>query len=367
MQVPNAPATATGNKRQFFRPPLDPQATLIRHFLLEMRTFRDAGITGDFVHEPLQYPMSGIRLVHIKPSDVPGDEIECTITTHDLSDRLPIAAISYTWGDMARTREIMLNGKRTSVGENSWLVLWQARLHKIPLSVWINVLSINQADSFEKGLQVRTMASIYAAAKFTCVGLGPQEDDSELLAREIRKHTYYIEHERARYERPWLTSTACTACESFPTPRTYRCKQCGDSMSYCTACKSAHGLQAGHDVYLDVRTDFHHRGVCVRCEQRLFAKWYQPRDNPEGHLMRVCDDCAEFQRNRTADGSWDREHVHMNEWEHMGKPRGPPDHPKSGLKTLGRFFDAPLNAHLRIADALHALSFRPYFTRLWVC
>ena len=91
-----------------------------------MRTFRDAGDTSDFVHVPLEYPASGIRLVHIKPSNVNDDEIECTITTHDLSDRLPFAAISYTWGDMARMREITLNGKRTSIGENGWLVLWQA-------------------------------------------------------------------------------------------------------------------------------------------------------------------------------------------------------------------------------------------------
>jgi len=330
-----------------------------------MRTFRDAGDTSDFVHVPLEYPASGIRLVHIKPSNVNDDEIECTITTHDLSDRLPFAAISYTWGDMARMREITLNGKRTSIGENSWLVLWQARLHKIPLPVWIDVLSINQRDDVEKSYQVGSMSEIFGAAKFTCVGLGPRADDSELLAVEMRKHAYYIEHVRARSEDPSLGSTACSACGSPPTPRMYKCKHCVGSAAYCETCKSVQ--DAGHDLYLDVRTDHHHRSVCVRCERRLSTRWYQPKDDPEASLMKVCENCADMQRKGQNDDSWDREHVHMNEWEHMAKPQGLDELVHIDLKTFRRLFDQPLEDRLKVADAFRLLTIRPYFTRLWVC
>jgi hypothetical protein len=197
-------------------------------------------------------------------------------------------------------------------------VLWQARLHKCPLPLWIDVLSINQTDRFEKGLQVSMMASIYAAAKLTCVGPGRSENDSEFLAAEIRHHTYYIEHVREKFSRP----TACTACGSYPFPRIYRCKQCDDDgVSYCVACQKTHILQVNHDVFLDVRADFRHRAVCVRCEQRLSATWYQPRDDPEGYFMKVCENCAGALRNATSDDSWDRGNARMNEWGHMVKPR----------------------------------------------
>jgi hypothetical protein len=330
-----------------------------------MRTFRDAGITGDFVHEPLQDPKNVIRLIHIKPSDAKNDEIECTISAHTLSDAPPFAAISYTWGEMARMRDIRLDDKQLSIGENSWLVLWQARLHNIPLPVWIDVLSINQSDDDEKGSQVGMMASIYTAAKFTCVGLGPPEDDSEFLAAEMRDHAYSIQHAMEEFESGW--PTACTDYGWHPTSRMYRCKQCGDSVSHCTACKNSHIFDAGHDTFLDVRTDFHHRGVCVQCDHRLSTTWYQPKDNLEGHLMKVCENCAEIQRNRTSDDSWNCEHIHMNEWEHMAKPQGLPEASQSELKISQRFYGRPLEDHLKIANALHLLSRRPYFSRLWVC
>jgi hypothetical protein len=332
-----------------------------------MRTFRDAGITGDFIHQPLRSPKSEIRLIHIKPSDVKNDEIECMVSTHALNKAPPFAAISYTWGDMASMRDIRLNDKHLSIGENSWLVLWQARLHKIPLPVWIDVLSINQADECEKSSQVGIMASIYAAAKFTCVGLGPQEDDSEFLAAEIRDHSYYIEHLRARSEHPWAESTACSACEASPTPRMYRCKQFVGSAAFGEACKKTHRARAGHGVFLDVRTHFHHRAVCVQCEQRLSATWYQPKYGPEGCLAKVCEDCADLRRNATSEYSWSREHAQLNAWEHMLKPLDLDRSVPTGLKTSKKFFDKPLEDHLRIADAFRLLTLRPYFTRLWGC
>jgi hypothetical protein len=327
-----------------------------------MRTFRDAGITGDFVHEPLQHPGSEIRLIHIKPSDVKNDEIECTISTHDLGKAPPFAAISYTWGDMASMRDIRLDGKHLSIGENNWFVLWQARLHKIPLPVWIDVLSINQSDDDEKSSQVGIMASIYAAAKFTCVGLGPQENDSEFLAREIRDHTYHIEHVLSKSSEP----AACGACGCNPASRMYRCKQCDDGMSCCIACKSSHVVHAGHDLYLDVRTDSHHRGLCIQCEQPLSTKWYQPKDSLEGRLMKTCEDCVDLPRNRTSDDSWNCEYGRMNEWEHVIKPQGLSRFLQYILETSKRLFDKPWEDHVKIADALRLLSIRPYFTRLWV-
>lgn len=132
-----------------------------------MTTIRNAGITGDFVHEPLQHPGHEIRLIHVKASDASTDDITCTISTHPIDSAPPYAAISYTWGDTAHHRTISLDGKHASVGENSWLVLWEVRLHKLPLPLWIDVLSIDQKNDYEKSIQVSITGSIYEAAKST--------------------------------------------------------------------------------------------------------------------------------------------------------------------------------------------------------
>jgi len=135
-----------------------------------MASIRDAGISGDFVHEPLSDPQTQIRLIQIDLpvlSDDKDCEIECTISAHLLSDPPPYVAISYTWGDNSTKRGIWVNKRRLNVGHNSWLALWQARLHRLqqPLRIWMDVLSIDQADDVEKIIQVGLMGSIYKSAK----------------------------------------------------------------------------------------------------------------------------------------------------------------------------------------------------------
>jgi hypothetical protein len=83
--------------------------------------------------------------------------------------------------------------------------------------------------------------------------------------------------------------------------------------------------------------------------------------------MKVCKNCAKARHNGAANDSWDCEYVHMNEWEHMIMPQGLSHDLQSDLKTYKKFYDKPLEEHLKIADASSLLSHRPNFTRLWVC
>jgi hypothetical protein len=116
-----------------------------------MATIRDAGIFGEFVHEPLSDPQAEIRLVQIDLSGDKDSEIHCTISTFpsDNTCTPPYIAISYTWGDTSKLREIWINGKRLNVGHNNWLALWQARLHRLlqPLLIWMDVLYREEQSS----------------------------------------------------------------------------------------------------------------------------------------------------------------------------------------------------------------------------
>lgn len=157
-----------------------------------MAATRDAGITRDFTHEPLDNPRTEIRLVHVNLFGESDDEIECTISTHAVFDVPPYTAISYTWGNMNPKQTINLNGKRLCIGYNSWLVLWQTRLHQLTNPIWMDVLSIDQENPFEKSIQVAMMGSIHKAAVYTHVSLGSHADDSKLLADQIRTHADFI-------------------------------------------------------------------------------------------------------------------------------------------------------------------------------
>lgn len=95
-----------------------------------MATFRDAGITGDFVHEPLKDSSTEIRLIHVAPAHETTDDLQCAVSTHSISSLPPYIAISYTWGDISEKKSIQIDGKQLWLGHNSWKALWQARLHR---------------------------------------------------------------------------------------------------------------------------------------------------------------------------------------------------------------------------------------------
>jgi hypothetical protein len=85
---------------------------------------------------------------------------------------------------------IWINGKRLNVGHNNWLALWQARLHRLlqPLLIWMDVLSIDQANHTERSSQVGLMGTISKAAMCVFVSAGADEDDSKSVVQEVLAH-----------------------------------------------------------------------------------------------------------------------------------------------------------------------------------
>jgi hypothetical protein len=76
-------------------------------------------------------------------------------------------ALSYTWGDPTKTKEIFVNGKSVQVTVNLEHALRILR-NKLPMRVgvrlWVDALCVNQADVEEKNLQVQRMRDIYKQA-----------------------------------------------------------------------------------------------------------------------------------------------------------------------------------------------------------
>jgi hypothetical protein len=338
-----------------------------------MATIRDAGIIGDFIHEPLKDPHNEIRLVLIQPSEDRDHAVECTVSTYTLSKAPPYVAISYTWGDMTKKRMIRINDKEIRVGYNSWLVLWQARLHRIAQYLWIDILSIDQANDYEKSIQVGLMGTIYQTAHFVCASVGAHADNSEFLANQIRLHTEYIKQKRTLYGESTDPQSDALLCDTCARPLRFLrrvCEACGATVKVCRECDRAqyheHQILAPR-AGLNARQDWSSDNFCDQCDRQLTHTWYQSKDRTGSESHSMCRSCAQNWFDGANTSSWVFEATLTDKWGDINVPAGPESVVmQHELQTFTRIYELSRKPHQRLINAICAFSLRPYFTRLWV-
>jgi len=115
-----------------------------------------------------------------------GDELRCELFYEKLGTRPSYVALSYSWGDEARRKRIVLNGKPFSVTTNLEEALRQMRSRGIPV-LWVDTLCIKQDDNDEKSRQVVRMFAIYQRADEVAVWTGPHADGSEVVMKDDRR------------------------------------------------------------------------------------------------------------------------------------------------------------------------------------
>jgi hypothetical protein len=129
-----------------------------------------------FRHDPLDLSKSSLRFVRLEPRLSAGGLIQCTIahTTVEAS----YVCLSYRWGPLSPSTDILINGKIFSVRENLWDFLSMARendqLQSQPF--WIDALCIDQANTTEKNHQVAQMGQVFSGATCVHVWLGANKD-----------------------------------------------------------------------------------------------------------------------------------------------------------------------------------------------
>jgi len=338
-----------------------------------MASIRDAGISGDFVHEPLSDQQTQIRLIQIDLpvlSDDKDCEIECTISAHPLSDPPPYVAISYTWGDNSTKRGIWVNKRRLNVGHNSWLALWQARLHRLqqPLRIWMDVLSIDQADDVEKIIQVGLMGSIYKSAKYVLASVGIHHHDSEYLAEQVNAHVMYIEHMRKleyQKEDPPVERVYCWSCGQLLEVDAFECIECGGHgkhPQFCFDCSSPHERD-GHSI---LESSIRQHGNCRECNRALPFVWYT--DVSERWEGRLCRACKRLHHNGRVESDDDASNwILADLWGPVDEPANQRTRISGSYNSRSRLWEMQRGSRERITKAFSAFSFRQYFTRLWAC
>jgi len=142
----------------------------------------------EFSYPSLPNPGTYFRLLQVQVEEA-GDDIECSISIHDIEAAPSYIAISYTWGTQADSKTILVDGQKLSVRPNCHYTLKQAHrqiaeIPDMPRYIWIDAICIDQGDRREKNEQVEMMGKIYqqAAHVFACVGR--DETDFAYLAAE---------------------------------------------------------------------------------------------------------------------------------------------------------------------------------------
>jgi hypothetical protein len=168
---------------------------------------------------PLNPELKEIRCVILLPGS--GDDpIECELVytniDKDSVDRIPYVALSYCWGDVEDTVEILLHSSSSNdvcserqepvhapfrITHNLFIAL-QALRNANRQYLWIDALCINQQDPREKTHQVQLMGEIYSSADRVVAWLGPEDMHSRFLMRLWRKHFKPLIDGRPNVARP---------------------------------------------------------------------------------------------------------------------------------------------------------------------
>ncbi|KAF5704872.1 heterokaryon incompatibility (HET) domain-containing protein [Fusarium globosum] len=130
---------------------------------------------SSFTYRPLSTPRF-IRLLSIaEVEDIGSSFMTCYLTEVSLdSPILNYRALSYTWGDPARTTCILVNGEWLVCGcqkESQTPVPLDGRF-TFPTLLWVDAICINQDDLDERAQQVALMQQIYSRASSVLVWLG---------------------------------------------------------------------------------------------------------------------------------------------------------------------------------------------------
>lgn len=136
---------------------------------------------GKSPYQPLVRPEGQIRLFRLAKACQEGD-IRGSFVYCDVKSCPKYTALSYAWGEPAKTRKITIETKHDfEIGENLWWFLYHRSLTiKSPRLFWIDAICIDQSNVSERNHQVSLMKQIYSMASNVYIWLGPESENSRL-------------------------------------------------------------------------------------------------------------------------------------------------------------------------------------------
>ena len=134
------------------------------------------GGSSTYKYQPLPEDQKSIRLLKVEKQQ---DSIILNLVTcvfDKLSDIPTYHAISYTWGDPARSYGLVLRGGLVPITRSVFDMLPVLLSYGGPNYLWIDSICINQDDVHEKCAQIPFMQTIYFEAELVVAYIGDAPD-----------------------------------------------------------------------------------------------------------------------------------------------------------------------------------------------
>lgn len=114
----------------------------------------------------------------------------------------PYEALSYTWGTTDNAEYVYVSNPADPLRTPSWLqiranlanALRHLRYPDRQRMLWVDAISINQADIAERGQQVKRMRQIYPLSDTVIIWIGPESEDSTHALETLRYFSAQVEY-----------------------------------------------------------------------------------------------------------------------------------------------------------------------------
>lgn len=134
-------------------------------------------------------PDNSIRLVELEPDRLGSSTLQIKLLDTRLDAPVRYEALSYVWGQPARSRTVICEGNSISVTDNLFDALQALRLHNKPRRLWIDAICIDQQDNKERQTQVQYMPHIFRQASQAIFWIGTENlltgEAFQLLSRLV--------------------------------------------------------------------------------------------------------------------------------------------------------------------------------------
>ncbi|KAF7894706.1 uncharacterized protein EAF01_010156 [Botrytis porri] len=142
-----------------------------------------------YQYQPIDLGRTSIRLLQLHKGDW-SDKIQGHFISawfDDPDSFMPYFALSYTWGDVDKVEEVIIDSARIRVTLNLHMALQHLRSEEEDQIFWIDALCINQENVHEKLHQIRQMGDIYKKAEKVVVWLGRGTEGTDLVMDAMKR------------------------------------------------------------------------------------------------------------------------------------------------------------------------------------
>jgi Heterokaryon incompatibility protein (HET) len=134
--------------------------------------------TDEFAYVPLDMVTNETRILIIQSSADPMAPTTLALAHCPVKCEVVFHALSYTWGTLQTTTDIVVNGQILTITQSLEQILRAIRRPAADVAIWIDAICINQSDVIERNCIVPRIATVYDSAIGVICYLGPFDDSA---------------------------------------------------------------------------------------------------------------------------------------------------------------------------------------------